>query len=134
VVKFTVDKSLIIDTDILIDVGREESLAIERLQIEEKKSILCISAITKMELIIGCQNKREINILEDFLLRFEIINISENISNGAISLLKKYRLSHGLLIADAIIAATVIVNNAYLLSKNQKDYRYIDELKLKLYP
>jgi len=39
-----------------------------------------------------------------------------------------------LLIADALIAATAIVVNARMISKNQKDYRFIEQLDLIKYP
>jgi hypothetical protein len=45
-----------------------------------------------------------------------------------------YCLSHGLLIADALIAATAIALNLPLLSKNQRDYRFIEGLNLLSYP
>ncbi|NLF95992.1 MAG: type II toxin-antitoxin system VapC family toxin [Candidatus Riflebacteria bacterium] len=43
-------------------------------------------------------------------------------------------LSHNLLIADALIAATAITLQIPLISKNQKDFRYIEELSLLPYP
>ncbi|KJR43537.1 PilT protein [Candidatus Magnetoovum chiemensis] len=46
----------------------------------------------------------------------------------------KYRLSHGLLIPDALIAATAIIRDESFISKNQRDYRFINELKLLAYP
>ena len=52
----------------------------------------------------------------------------------ATQLLLQYRLSHGLLIADAFIASTAICWNYPLISKNQRDYRFISELNLLRYP
>jgi predicted nucleic acid-binding protein len=72
--------------------------------------------------------------LGHFLGRFQIIRISERISDRAVDLLKQYRLSHGLLIADAMIAATAIASKVQLISKNQRDYRFIDDLSLLPYP
>lgn len=68
--------------------------------------------------------------MERFLERFEIIKLSEAISDKAIDLLCNFRLSHGLLIADALIAATAIVIDTPVLSKNQRDYRFIQGLNL----
>lgn len=124
----------IIDTDILIDVGRGVGEAISFLEELETNSQLAISAVTKMELIVGCRNKTELRDLEKFVDRFQLIKIGEAISDQAASLLHQYRLSHGLLIADALIAATAMVNNYPLVSKNQRDYRFIDDLNLLPYP
>jgi predicted nucleic acid-binding protein len=43
-------------------------------------------------------------------------------------------LSHGLLIADALIAATAIISDLSLVSKNQRDYQFIEDLHLRPYP
>ena len=125
---------LLVDTDILIDVSRGITIAINRLQSEAINSTLAISTITQMELIVGCRNKIELQNLEKFLQRYVIIKINEFITDKAIELLKKYRLSHGLLIPDGLIAATAIVINVPLLSKNQRDYHFISELNLLSYP
>lgn len=118
---------ILIDTDILIDISRGIITAIERLKKEELSHQLSISIVTKMELIIGCRNKRELDNLNKFFQRFYLIHINNNISNQASELIEKYYLSHGLLIADALIAATAISFNIPLLSKNQKDSRFISE-------
>lgn len=97
-------------------------------------SAVAISIVTQMELIVGCANKAELQKLEKFLKQFYIIKIDEVISNQAIDLLQAYRLSHGLLIADGIIAATAIVRNYPLITKNQRDYKFIQGLNLLPYP
>jgi predicted nucleic acid-binding protein len=125
---------IIVDTDILIDAGRSVSEAVNFLKTIETKSILAISAITQMELIVGCQSKTELRAVERFLTRFRVVDLNEPITDQAISLLKRYRLSHGLLIPDALIAATAITINEPLVSKNQKDYRFIAGLSLSSYP
>jgi hypothetical protein len=56
------------------------------------------------------------------------------IVDTAIDLLKQYRLSHGLLIADALIAASAIISDLPFVTKNQSDYRFIDNLQLLPYP
>ena len=124
----------IVDTDILIDAGRGISEAITYLDDLEKSTKLSVSIVTQMELIVGCRNKGELRSLENFLKRFQVLPLSEVSSNRAVELLRQYRLSHGLLIADALIAATAIVWDGPLASKNQKDYRFLPELNLLPYP
>ncbi|MBE9048319.1 type II toxin-antitoxin system VapC family toxin [Pleurocapsales cyanobacterium LEGE 10410] len=127
-------KQLLVDTDILIDVANNISTAIDRLQLEARTLSLAISVITQMELIVGCRNKTELQHLKKFLQDYELFAINESVSIQAIELVETYRLSHGLLIPDALIAATAITWNIPLLSKNQKDYRFIPELNLLTYP
>ena len=124
----------IMDSDILIDVARGDRDAINCLLQIERTSVLAISTVTEMELIVGCRNKTELKALEKFLRRFQILKISDRISKSAVDLLKQYFLSHGLLIADALIAATAIVHNEPFITKNQRDYRFIKGLNLLPYP
>ncbi|KHD06940.1 twitching motility protein PilT [Candidatus Thiomargarita nelsonii] len=125
---------IIVDTDILIDAGHSIKAALNCLTQYEQKAKLAISIITKMELVVGCRDKNELRKTEQFIRRFQILNLNESISTHADKLLCQYRLSHGLLIADALIAATAINWNYHLISKNQRDYRFIEELKLLPYP
>lgn len=87
-----------------------------------------------MELIVGCRNKTELRTLERFLSRFRVMGLNERISDTAIELLRRYRLSHGLLIADALIAATALSAEESFVTKNQRDYRFIEGFDLISYP
>ena len=120
----------VVDSDILIDVARGESDAINCLPRLEKTSVLAVSVVTQMELIVGCRNKKELSDLEKFLGRFQLLKITDEISDRAVDLLKQYFLSHGLLIADGLIAATALVHNQAFITKNQRDYRFIADLNL----
>lgn len=126
--------STIIDTDILIDAGRGVLDAVNCLQNLKLTSGLAISVVTQMELMVGCANKAELKTLENFLTQFYMIKIDQAVSDKAVDLVRSYRLSHGLLIADSLIAATAIVCNYPLITKNQRDYRFIQGLNLLPYP
>ncbi len=125
---------LLVDTDILIDVARGAEEAVRALEAWETERAIGISAITYMELLVGCRNKREQRAVEQFVERFELVLVNARITEEAIRLLQRYRLSHGLMIADALIAATAIVESIPLVSKNQRDYRFIEGLELWPYP
>ena len=125
---------IIVDTDILIDAGRDISEAVNCLEQIDQSISPAVSVVTQMEMIIGCLNNKELLALEKFLERFEIIKIEERISDNALDLLKNYRLSHGLLIADALIAATAIITGNQFVTKNQRDYKFIKDLQLLPYP
>ena len=125
---------VIIDTDVLIDAGRGASEATKCLQILESKTSPTVSVVTQMELIVGCRIKKESKAVERFLKRFEILALSEAISDKAVTLLRTYRLSHGILIPDALIAATALCLDCPFVTKNQRDYRFIEGLHLLSYP
>ena len=61
---------LIVDTDVLIDAGRDISQAVDYLEQAEKEFGLAISAVTQMELLIGARNKRAQRDIERFVARF----------------------------------------------------------------
>ncbi len=121
---------ILVDTDLLIDLANNDLVTKTRLVTESQRAILTISVITQIELIIGCRNKKELEALNKFLLQFQILQLSENISIKAEQLVRIYYLSHGLVIADALIAGTAIEFQIPLLSKNQRDYCFIQDLNL----
>ena len=125
---------IIVDTDILIDAGRGVREATDCLAAISQRTSLAISVVTYMELMVGCRSKKELHELDRFLARFQIIQMTSRMSGTASDLLHDYRLSHGLLIPDALIAATAIVLDSPFASKNQRDYRFIGELNLLPYP
>ena len=125
---------ILVDTDILLDIGRGVNEAVIHLQQLETQHPLAVSVVTQMELYIGCRNKVELQQVEKFLQRFTTLKLNESISDMAIELLRQYRLSHGLLIADSLIAATALAFDVEFITKNQRDYRFIAGLKLLSYP
>jgi predicted nucleic acid-binding protein len=125
---------LVVDTDVLIDAGRGDSQALGRLKQEALQATLGISTVTYLELLVGCRNKREQQQAERFIRRFQVIRLDATISDLAVDLLRQHRLSHGLLIADALIAATALASGSPLLTKNRRDFRFIAGLTLPAYP
>jgi len=124
----------VVDTDILIDAARQISEAVDCLARMERQSVLAISVITQMELLVGCRNKAELRDIERFLQHFQVLKLNALMCDTAVELLRKYRLSHGLMIPDALIAATAMTMNLPFISKNQRDYRFISGLQLLTYP
>jgi hypothetical protein len=72
----------------------------------------------------------ELQRIRKHLRAFHLCPIKPEISDQATVLIERYAKSHGLLIPDALIAATALFNNYPLLTLNLKDFRYIDGLML----
>lgn len=125
------NNDLLLDTDIIVNVGRDRAGAVEQVSAMINSGSVYISAVTEMELIIGCRNKAELKNLAMLLERFTIIPITPEITASSIRLLKTYRLSHGLLIADALIAATALVTDRVLVSGNAKHFSMINNLQFR---
>ncbi len=123
---------MIIDTDILIDYFRGKEHAKKQLLKIEKRSI---SMVTQFELFQGARNKKELNLLKQFIREwtFNVYSINEFISFETLFLLEKYSLSHGLKMADSLIAATAIHYDEELFTGNYKDFQFIKEIKVKKY-
>lgn len=117
-------EKVLVDTCVLIDIFRGN----EELYDDLKKQKISISSIVYMELIQGSRDKIELAKIDKFLKKFEIIPLNQKISKKSMELMKEYSLSHGLLIPDALIAATAITNNLPLWTFNQKDFKYIKGL------
>jgi len=127
-------KLIICDTDVLIDYfdttkPRHQST---KHIIEQQISLdnVVISAITKMELLLGAANKNELKQIDKHIARFNLLLINDQITNQALDLLKSYHLSHNLAIPDSIIASTAIVANFELFTYNIKDFRFIKKIRL----
>jgi predicted nucleic acid-binding protein len=119
---------IMIDTDILVDVARGIKRAASFLDEMKSHHVLAISSVTEMELIVGCRNKIELAHLESFLSDYKRIKVNARISDEAVKLLRQFRLSHGLLIPDALIAASAKITRAEFVTKNYRHYRFITGL------
>jgi predicted nucleic acid-binding protein len=93
-----------------------------------------LSAVSYMEILQGIRNKTELNKLKKDLSHWStsIVQIDEEISENAIKLMEKYKLSHGLELGDALIASTALKYNEALITGNIKHYDYI--LNISLFP
>lgn len=125
---------VVCDTDVMIDYWDVSSKRHSQTKtiIEDKIGLdnIVISAITKMELLMGASNKTEESIIKKKLGRFNIALINNDITILAIELFETYRLSQGLAIPDCFIGSTARILNLELFTYNLKDFRYMIELKL----
>lgn len=117
------------DTCILIDYLKGNSDIRQKLS-DDRKQGLGMSSVTYMELMVGALNKREAGIIKKAFSDFEIVEISEAISARARNLIEKFTKSHGLLIPDALIAASALELQMPLYTANIRDFRFIPDLSL----
>lgn len=129
-----VKKQIVCDTDVMIDYwntnSKRHSFTKQKLDEEIGIDNIIISAITKMELLMGAANKSEEIKIKKKLNRFNTALINNDITLEGIELFERYRLSHGLRIPDCLIAATAKILDVELYTYNLKDFQYITKLKL----
>ena len=121
---------MIIDTDVLIWYLRGNAKAKKAV---ESSIPFSISAVTYIELIQGMKNKEEFRMFQKQIQKWntDIIQIDKEISSRAIFYIQEYSLSHSMMLADALIAATVVQTNETLLTANDKHYKYIPNIDCK---
>jgi predicted nucleic acid-binding protein len=111
---------LILDTDVLIDYLRGNDNAIRFL--EDLQEQLCVSVITVAELYAGIRNKKEQRVIEKFLTVFDVLPIDQVIAINGGLFRRQYGPSHGVGLADAMIAATAESCQARLVTLNQRHF------------
>lgn len=112
----------LIDTDVLIDAERGLADAVAFLADQPSAGGIQISSVSAMELIVGCRNQQELTKVLVSLSNATICEISAAISRNARSWMRQFFLSHGLLIPDALIAATASDRHLPLYTKNVKHF------------
>ena len=113
-------RTVLIDTDILVDLLRGNARA--RTLLEENEDRQVIASITVAELYAGSRNKKEAGAIAALIGLFEVIALDDAIAESAGLIRRRYGASHGTGLADAIIAATALAADAQLATRNRKHY------------
>jgi len=123
---------MIFDTDILIWIQKGNNKAANLVTHENSRYI---SIQTYMELFQCARSKKEHQIVRSFLkeMEFIVLPLNENIGHRAAIYIEEYTLSSGLRSGDAIIAATSIENNLILSTGNQKHFKDIKDIQIKVF-
>ena len=114
------------DTNIFVAIFKGDL----KLKESVEKSAPAINTIVYLELIQGAKSNGEVREIDKYLTRFDLIHFDRAISSLSIRLVRNYSKSHGLMLPDAVIAATCIENNLSLITFNLKDFTFIDGLSL----
>lgn len=109
----------LIDTDVLIDYLRGHAAARDLL---EGLDSFAVSAISVAELYAGARNKKESAAVVYLLNPAELISVTVSIAERAGKLKQQFSKSHGIGLADAVIAATAELGEMPLLTHNLKHY------------
>jgi len=122
------EQNYLIDTNIIIYYLKDDILQSELEKVEQIfKDSFNISTITKIELL-GWQriSLAEKNNIELFLSQAKVHYIDERVEKKAIELKQNYKMA----IPDAIIAATSLLNNFIIVTRNSKDFEKINEITI----
>ncbi|MEM9932282.1 MAG: type II toxin-antitoxin system VapC family toxin [Bacteroidota bacterium] len=120
---------ILLDSNIVIEILNNNHKILSTIQNWSPEDVF-ISVVTKWEVLAGAPNKPNQNLYHKALNRYNIIHLDQQISELTGILLQTYRLSHGLRIPDALIAATAVRNKLLLITLNTKDFQYIQGLSI----
>jgi hypothetical protein len=118
---------MLFDTTILIDYlrGRREAIDLFEAQVATPK----VSVVSTLELYAGVRNRREEQRTEQLLSQAALLPVTQEIAKYAGVLIRVYEASHGVEMADAIIAATAQHHGLRLATLNVKHFPMFPKLK-----
>ncbi len=119
-------ESILLDTDVLVDFFRGHSKAVAFVNAHSARIIL--SSIVVAELYAGVKGDAEQAALENFVSIFRVITVSSEIAKTGGLYKRDYGKSHGVGLADGILAATAEIENAELKTLNIKHYPMLEGL------
>ena len=116
-------KSVLVDSDILIEVSRATDVAVLARwdQLSQSDTALLCSPVTVAELWHGAR-PREHPTLNALFVAVHCISIDINIGQRAGDYLRQYGKSHHVELGDALIAATAFIHKLELWTRNRKHY------------
>ena len=119
----------LLDTTVLIDLSRGKIAAADFFDNERQAGTeLFVSVVSAMELIVGCRNKAEVAKAEKQIADFQLVQLNPAMSQKAYDLVLTYNKSHGMMIPDALIAATALLESLELMSDNVRNFTMIPDL------
>ncbi len=118
--------SIVLDTDVLVDFLRGHSKAVAFVNAHSARIIL--SSIVVAELYAGVKGDAEQAALDDFVSLFRVASVNAEIAKAGGLYKRNYGKSHGVGLADAILAATAEIENAELKTLNIKHYPMLEGL------
>jgi len=114
---------MLLDTDVLIDFLRGDEKAVSFVNANSSRIIL--SSVVVAELYAGVKGDAEQATLERFISLFRVIPVDSEIAKTGGLYKRDFSKSHGVGLADAILAATAESENAELITLNTKHYPMI---------
>ncbi len=120
-------KSVLIDTDVMIDFLRGHPKAVAL--VKKHSSHIILSSIVTAELYAGVRGDEELDTLDNLVSLFRVIPVSASLARAGGLNKRDYSKAHGVGLADAIVAATCEAEDAKLKTLNIKHYPMIKGLK-----
>ena len=115
--------TVLVDSDILIEVsrGRDADIVSKWVELSRSEAAVLYSPVSVAELWAGAR-PREYEALDNLFQALTCAPIDEAAGRQAGHYVRQYGRSHGVEVADALIAASAVANSAELWTRNRKHY------------
>lgn len=118
----------LIDTNVVIELLSatlpDDSINFLEMLIQENAHYL--SVINRIELLSYKGSSEELELLHAFIKTAGAYSLIEDVVDATIEIRKNFNIK----LPDAIIAATALINNCLLITRNEKDFAKIKQLKI----
>jgi predicted nucleic acid-binding protein len=114
---------VLVDSDVLVEVTRAKNVELlsQWIELAESTDEILYSPITSAELWAGVR-PNEIKLLDELFSALRCVPLTDQIGRRAGGYLSRFRKSHSVELADALIAATVVESKSSLWTRNRKHY------------
>ena len=121
------DRPILVDTDVLVDYLRGDDRAAAFVKKCAERMVL--SSVVVAELYAGVKGEDELAALDEFVALFRVVTVTVEIARAGGLLKRDFGKSHGVGMADAILAATAQAEGADLATLNVRHYPMFKGLK-----
>ncbi len=121
------ERPLLLDTDVLVDFLRGHKQAVAF--VTKNADRIMLSAIVVAELYSGVRGDAEEGALDDLISLFRVVEVSAETARAGGLIRRDYGTSHGVGLADALLAATAASEGAQLATLNTRHYPMIKGLR-----
>lgn len=120
---------ILLDTDVAIDLLRGYDPAKEWFDSLDENEVLTLPGFVMMELIQGCDNKREQEKLDLYFGDSRIAWPTAEACDKALEIFIAYHLSHNAGLIDVLVGQTAVSLGMPLHTFNKRHYQFITDLR-----
>jgi predicted nucleic acid-binding protein len=115
--------TILVDSDILIEVsrGRDSAIVEKWIELSESDALILFSPVTAAELWAGARLSEHAK-LEALFDALVCMPADASVGRRAGEYLRRYRKSHSVELGDALIAASTVASGGELWTRNRKHY------------
>ncbi|MEK6979449.1 MAG: type II toxin-antitoxin system VapC family toxin [Candidatus Micrarchaeota archaeon] len=121
-------EKICLDTDVIVDFLRGDKTIVKKIQYYADREEICMTSNSLFQIMVGVKNGEA---LSAFINNISILDFGRKTAETAARIIDEARdRGKEFSVDNVITAATCIENNAFLFTKNRKDFEFVKGLKL----